>query len=51
MNADPLKGKWTQFKGDLKQQWGKFSDVTCSRSKEMTTRLSAKFKSGSAKHK
>lgn len=51
MNADQLKGKWMQFKGDLKQQWGKFSDVTCSRSKEMTTRLSAKFKNGTAKNK
>lgn len=26
MNADQLKGKWLQFKGDLKQQWGKFTD-------------------------
>jgi uncharacterized protein YjbJ (UPF0337 family) len=26
MNADQLKGKWMQFKGDLKQQWGKFTD-------------------------
>ena len=26
MNADQLKGKWMQFKGDLKQQWGKFVD-------------------------
>ena len=26
MNADELKGKWMQFKGDLKQQWGKFTD-------------------------
>jgi len=24
MNADQLKGKWMQVKGDLKQQWGKF---------------------------
>ena len=24
MNADQLKGKWMQFKGELKQQWGKF---------------------------
>jgi len=24
MNAYQLKGKWTQFKGDLKEQWGKF---------------------------
>lgn len=26
MNADQLKGKWTQFKGELKTQWGKFTD-------------------------
>ena len=26
MNADQLKGKWMQFKGDLKQKWGKFTD-------------------------
>jgi uncharacterized protein YjbJ (UPF0337 family) len=26
MNADQLKGKWTQFKGELKQKWGKFTD-------------------------
>lgn len=26
MNADQLKGKWKQFKGELKTQWGKFTD-------------------------
>ena len=26
MNADHLKGKGMQFKGDLKQQWGRFTD-------------------------
>ena len=26
MNADQLKGRWMQFKGDLKQTWGKFTD-------------------------
>lgn len=26
MNADQLKGKWTQFKGELKQQYGNFTD-------------------------
>ena len=26
MNADQLKGKWMQFKGELQQQWGKFVD-------------------------
>ena len=26
MNADQLKGKWTQFKGELKEKWGEFTD-------------------------
>jgi HSP20 family protein len=26
MNADQLKGKWMQFKGELKQKWDKFTD-------------------------
>lgn len=26
MNAEQLKGKWMQFKGDLKLTWGKFTD-------------------------
>jgi uncharacterized protein YjbJ (UPF0337 family) len=26
MNAEQLKGKWMQFKGELKQQYGKFTD-------------------------
>jgi uncharacterized protein YjbJ (UPF0337 family) len=26
MNAEQLKGKWMQFKGELKQQWDKFTD-------------------------
>ena len=26
MNADQLKGKWMQFKGTFKQQYGKFTD-------------------------
>ncbi|HAM36177.1 MAG TPA: hypothetical protein DEB40_02390 [Elusimicrobia bacterium] len=26
MNSDQFKGKWTQFKGELKKQWGKFTD-------------------------
>ena len=25
MNAEQLKGKWMQFKGELKQKWGKFT--------------------------
>ena len=26
MNADQLKGKWLQFKGELQKQWSKFTD-------------------------
>lgn len=26
MNADQFKGKWMQIKGELKQQWGQFTD-------------------------
>ncbi len=26
MNADQFEGKWMQFKGELKQNWGKFTD-------------------------
>jgi uncharacterized protein YjbJ (UPF0337 family) len=26
MKADQLKGKWLQFKGDLQNKWGKFTD-------------------------
>jgi len=26
MNQEQFQGKWEQFKGDLKQQWGKFTD-------------------------
>ncbi|HYM38416.1 MAG TPA: CsbD family protein [Nitrospiraceae bacterium] len=26
MNAEQLTGQWAQFKGELKQQWGKFTD-------------------------
>ena len=26
MNRDTLKGQWKQVKGDVKRQWGKFTD-------------------------
>ena len=26
MNADQLSEKWIQFKGELKQRWGRFTD-------------------------
>jgi len=26
MNSETFKGQWKQFKGELKQQWGKLTD-------------------------
>lgn len=26
MNEDVIKGRWTQLKGSIKQQWGKLTD-------------------------
>lgn len=26
MNADQFKGRWMQFKGELKRQWGQLTD-------------------------
>lgn len=26
MNSDEMRGKWNQFKGSVKQQWGKLTD-------------------------
>jgi uncharacterized protein YjbJ (UPF0337 family) len=26
MNADQFKGRWAQFKGELKKQWANFTD-------------------------
>ena len=26
MNADQFKGKWNQFKGEVKKKWGAFTD-------------------------
>lgn len=26
MNTDQFKGKWNQFKGELKKKWGQFTD-------------------------
>jgi uncharacterized protein YjbJ (UPF0337 family) len=26
MNADLFKGKWDEFKGEIKKEWGKFTD-------------------------
>ncbi len=42
MNADQLKGKWMQFKGELKQQWGKFTDDDLQQIEGLYDNLSAK---------
>lgn len=26
MNADQFKGKWMQFRGEIKRQWGRLTD-------------------------
>jgi uncharacterized protein YjbJ (UPF0337 family) len=26
MNSDTLQGQWTQLKGSVREQWGKFTD-------------------------
>jgi uncharacterized protein YjbJ (UPF0337 family) len=26
MNSDQIEGKWKQFKGNVKEQWGKLTD-------------------------
>ncbi|HJU05861.1 MAG TPA: CsbD family protein [Nitrospiraceae bacterium] len=26
MNQDQFKGRWSQFKGELKKKWGEFTD-------------------------
>ena len=27
MNSDTVKGNWNQFKGKVKEQWGKLTDL------------------------
>ena len=60
MNANQLKRKWIQIKGELKHQWGTFADTvnylhyqrrvkTCSRSQGTRTSLSAKPRNSMAK--
>ena len=44
MNADQLKEKWMQLKGELKQQWGKFTDEDLQRIEGTMRNLSAKSK-------
>lgn len=34
MNADQFKGKWNQFKGDLKKKWGEFTDDDLTQAEE-----------------
>jgi len=41
MNDEQLKGRWTHFQGDIKQQWGKFTDDDLKQ-----RNLSAHFRNG-----
>ena len=48
MNADQLKGQWVQFKGDLKEQWGKFTDNDLEETQGSMTSLSGRSRNGMA---
>lgn len=39
MNKDIIQGHWTEVKGKLRQQWGKFTDDDISRLKGSTQEL------------
>jgi uncharacterized protein YjbJ (UPF0337 family) len=47
MNWDSLKGQWTQFKGKVKQQWGKLTDddldVIAGKKDELVGRLQQRY--------
>jgi uncharacterized protein YjbJ (UPF0337 family) len=47
MNWDTLKGKWKQFRGNAKQQWGKLTDddldVIDGRKDELVSKIQARY--------
>jgi uncharacterized protein YjbJ (UPF0337 family) len=47
MNWDTLKGKWKQFRGNAKQQWGKLTDddldVIDGRKDELVGKIQARY--------
>lgn len=46
MNADQLKGRWKQFKGELKQQYGKSTDDDLQQIQGNYGKFVGKFRSG-----
>ena len=51
MNKDTFQGKWTQFKGELKRQWGKFTDDDLMQIEGTTTSSWAKYRNTMASKK
>ena len=45
MNEDQFKGKWKQFKGELKKKWGNFTDDDLLYIEGSPTSLMEKFRS------
>ena len=43
MNWDIIKGDWTQFKGHVKEQWGKLTDDNLDRIAGVRDQLSGKI--------
>ena len=43
MNWDMIKGDWTQFKGHVKEQWGKLTDDNIDRIAGVRDQLSGKI--------
>lgn len=45
MNKDTLKGQWKQLKGQVRKQWGKFTDDDLIRSTGTPSSWQARFRS------
>ena len=47
MNEDTIKGNWKQFKGNLKEQWGKLTDddfdVVAGRREQLTGKIQERY--------
>lgn len=43
MNKDIIQGKWTEIKGQVKQQWGKLTDDDIATMKGSSQELSGKL--------
>lgn len=47
MNADTLKGKWTQLKGKVREHWGKLTDddvdVLAGKTEQLSGKLQERY--------